>query len=1467
MRGGLMLRQLLLVLMTGALVGTLAGCGGGGGGNGESPGKGGPSDPHVPGDKDEVPEPPVNLLPTPGNEQVTLTWEILPGNPVTGYEYRTSGDGGATWSVWNSLASTVTASPDDSENPVTQSHVVTNLKNGQEYHFEVRTKNGKAKSDAVQTSETPLLNATVPRVPGNFKATVGNLKIVLSWKTPSNGGNPITSYQYRVSDDGGTTWSPDWGTIPGSGANTTSYTVTGLTNGVEYTLEVRARNIEGVSRLARTTATPAAVPDAPGSLRTTVGDRQVTLNWQTPSPGGSAISSYQYRVSRNGGTSWSPDWENIPGSESSTRSYKVTGLTNGRQYVFEVRAANAQGPGPVASTKAVPAMVPEAPGNFTAAASNNQVELRWKTPFHGGRSITSYEYRASPNGGTSWSPNWRAIPGSDATTINFIVESLTNGVMYTFEVRAVSSIGKGSAARTISQPASRPDRPRSLTATAGDAYVTLSWQAPSSNGGYSITSYKYRVSESGQVVVGWQTIPNSANTRRYTVRSLTNGVTYTFDLRAVSKVGESYSASIDGTPNGPITPRFTVPRSFTATAGNAQVILNWQPPSSNGNSAITHYSYRVRQTSSNSWSPNWTNVTGGASARSQTVTSLTNNTNYTFELRAVNGDGDGPAARTTATPVAPFTSVWRTRANNETITLPLRSGYNYNFTVDWGDGSTSTITAHDDTDKTHTYATPGDHTVTISGLVEAWYFNGRGDKNKLYQVTNLGGVGWKNLEKAFDGCVKLTTFAGGDVSEVTNMSSMFSGALAANPDVSGWDVSNVTDMSYMFDTATAARPDTSGWDTSSVTNMSRMFSGADVANPDVSGWDVSNVTDMSYMFSWALAANPDVSGWDTSQVIYMGRMFRRATSASPDMSQWDFANVVSMTDMFSGVTLPTANYSAMLKRIVATSSKSSVTLHAGSSKYDGSAAAARSTLVGRSWTITDGGIHNNNPFTSVWKTTSASESITLPLRSGYNYNFTVDWGDSSATSTVTSHNDNDRIHQYANSGEYTVTITGLVEAWYFNNGGSKDKIIQVTELGDMGWKNLEGAFYGCTNLTTVAGGDVSGVTNMRAMFYDATSANPDTSGWDTSSVTNMRAMFYQATSANPNTSGWNTSNVTSMAYMFYNATSANPDTSGWNTSSVMSMEAMFRAATSANPDTSGWDTSSVTNMERLFLLATSANPDVSRWDTSSVTNMTYMFRKATSANPDVSEWDTSSVTNMGYMFSETASANPNVSEWDTSSVTDMTYMFSRAESAEPDMSQWDFGKVTSMDGMFNGVTLPTDNYSAMLKRIVATSTKENVTLGGGYSKYDDSGETARTTLVDDRNWTITDGGWDTGGRLVTVWRTTSASESITLPLRSGYDYDFTVDWGDGSAEATVTAHNDTDITHTYTDAGDYTVIIDGTLEAWYFNGGGSKDKLIEVLDLGDVGWTNLERAFYGCSNLTTVAGGDVSGVTNMAEYV
>ena len=339
---------------------------------------------------------------------------------------------------------------------------------------------------------------------------------------------------------------------------------------------------------------------------------------------------------------------------------------------------------------------------------------------------------------------------------------------------------------------------------------------------------------------------------------------------------------------------------------------------------------------------------------------------------------------------------------------------------------------------------------------------------------------------------------------------------------------------------------------------------------------------------------------------------------------------------------------------------------------------------------------SSGAFVSVWKMSDTDKSITLPLREGFNYDFTVDWGDGSS-SQVTSYDDTDITHTYGAAGDYTVTISGLVEAWFFDGGNRLSdyndhfQIISVEDLGRVGWKNLYYAFEGCTNLTTFKGGDVSQVTDMESMFAD-------TRRLDSLSVEN------------------------------------------WDVSNVQNMISMFHGARLANPNVSDWDVSNVTDMHSMFARATSANPDVSRWNVSNVTDMSGMFDRATSANPNVSDWNVSNVTNMGGMFSGATSANPNVSRWNVSNVTDMSTMFFGATSANPDMSGWNFSSVNDMRGMFQDVTLSTTNYSNLLIRINATTQTDSVTLDGGNSKYNASGETARDELVNNRSWTITDGG-------------------------------------------------------------------------------------------------------------------------------
>ncbi|REE01070.1 BspA family leucine-rich repeat surface protein [Marinoscillum furvescens] len=102
---------------------------------------------------------------------------------------------------------------------------------------------------------------------------------------------------------------------------------------------------------------------------------------------------------------------------------------------------------------------------------------------------------------------------------------------------------------------------------------------------------------------------------------------------------------------------------------------------------------------------------------------------------------------------------------------------------------------------------------------------------------------------------------------------------------------------------------------------------------------------------------------------------------------------------------------------------------------------------------------------------------------------------------------------------------------------------------------------------------------------------------------------------------------------------------------------------------------------------------------------------------------------------------------------------------------------------------------------------------------------------------------------ITTWQTTTENESITIPTR-GSGYAYTVDWGDGSTDTTTYQGS---AIHVYTDPGIYSVSIIGVFPRIYFNNGRDKDKILTIEQWGDIQWTNMNRAFKGCSNLTIPA--------------
>src|SRR5205807_1012092 len=200
-------------------------------------------------------------------------------------------------------------------------------------------------------------------------------------------------------------------------------------------------------------------------------------------------------------------------------------------------------------------------------------------------------------------------------------------------------------------PNSPPSAPQNLVATGGNAQVTLTWQAPASDGGSPITNYKiYR-----GVAPGSETLLTTVgNVLTYTDSAVTNGVTYYYPVTAVNNVPDSpLSHATPATPPPPPPPTTppSAPQNLAATGGNAQVTLTWQAPASDGGSPIANYKI-YRGTTSGSE----TLVATIGNQLSYSDGGLTNGVTYYYQVSAVNNVGEGPRSNeASATPTAPAT--------------------------------------------------------------------------------------------------------------------------------------------------------------------------------------------------------------------------------------------------------------------------------------------------------------------------------------------------------------------------------------------------------------------------------------------------------------------------------------------------------------------------------------------------------------------------------------------------------------------------------------------------------------------------------------------------------------------------------------------------------------------------------------------------------------------------------------------
>ena len=477
---------------------------------------------------------------------------------------------------------------------------------------------------------------------------------------------------------------------PVSGAGDNEYVVT-----VEARSGTGARQLEMEQTIAvRVTdeREPPGVPEAPTFSGETADSLQVS--WSEPDNTGPPITDYDVQY-RERGTGLFIDAQHAgPGIALTLADLKV-----GTVYEAQVRATNDEGmsewsesgegrtvtplivqmttdlPPPVEGTFSLRFSFSETVTGFSAndietgqdpACMDDQNTPVFCDPLIGGlETIDDRIFTTTVTPVTDGvAHNYTLTITVPANTVTAVVDSKSNEETATLEVRIappgvtvpISSIG--------------------LSASPGNGQVALRWNAPQNTGGAPIVRYEYRWAESGGEFSDWMRVAPAQ--RSETVRELTNGTEYVFEVRGVNALGKGSAETAMATPvrnthtgggggGGGGGPRQTVPDTPTnvvAEGTDGAVVLTWEAPEVDGGAPITDYEHRI------DGKGQWISI--GSTDTTHTVTGLVNDTAYVFQVRAVNRVGRSPASDPAeATPRMPVALDFTHFTNGGLITSDL----------------------------------------------------------------------------------------------------------------------------------------------------------------------------------------------------------------------------------------------------------------------------------------------------------------------------------------------------------------------------------------------------------------------------------------------------------------------------------------------------------------------------------------------------------------------------------------------------------------------------------------------------------------------------------------------------------------------------------------------------------------------------------------------------------------------------
>ena len=424
--------------------------------------------------------------------------------------------------------------------------------------------------------------------------------------------------------------------------------ITGLNDNVEYYFNVRAQDAAGIvstnTTTFATTPTDIAPPVFAGldSATDTGAGGEVALTWVPATDRSNPIMYEGFYEAGAAVTSFStPAFTTSNGG-----GHTVTGLTDGTQYAFVVRARDDAGNSDtnIATQTVTPTDVSDP--YFTGIAScmdlgqNGKIKLLWAGASDNSTPIYYNVYKAT----ASNTFNFASIDYQLAATTTYTVENATNGEELFFTVRAQDSAAPPNEDGNVAQCSAIPtdgaaptfSGVSSATATGNTGEVTLTWTAATDESSPIYYNIYRATTSGGQTYSSW-TYQTSATTT-YTATSLTDGQEYFFVVRAEDTGGleENNTAQVSAIPNDGTPPVFGGITGLVDTQVSGALTASWAAAAD----PATPITYEIYVAES-SGGQTYTTPDITTTATSTEISSLANNIPYYVVVRARDAGGIG----------------------------------------------------------------------------------------------------------------------------------------------------------------------------------------------------------------------------------------------------------------------------------------------------------------------------------------------------------------------------------------------------------------------------------------------------------------------------------------------------------------------------------------------------------------------------------------------------------------------------------------------------------------------------------------------------------------------------------------------------------------------------------------------------------------------------------------------------------